>query len=161
MILKGYFYVWGLSVDLVYPGSLVVMAVVIVDTSHIFPQSVLAAITLIRSMIGVGEAKAQAQSVSRTFCLLSGCHFLSGLRSAPHIWWNRCPEGQTEIDYILFKCVFSSPCPEAFAPKEGSSCSECGLCTFRGLMHSLCRHLWLHSDAIQGHIFSLLGLFQI
>ena len=85
MILKGYFYVWGLSVDLVYPGSLVVMAVVIVDTSHIFPQSVLAAITLIRSVIGVGEAKAQAQSVSRTFCLLSGCHFLSGLRSAPHI----------------------------------------------------------------------------
>ena len=117
------------------------MAVVIVDTSHIFPQNVLAAITLIRSVIGVGEAKAQAQSVRQDFLSAQWLSLPVRIEVCPPYWWNRCPEGQTQVDYILFKCVFSSPCPEAFAPKEGSSCSECGLCTFRGLMHSLCRHL--------------------
>ena len=66
----------------------------------------LAAITLLRSVVSVGEARAQAQSVRQDFLSAQRLSLPIRIEVCPLHWWNRCPEGQTQIDYVLFKCIF-------------------------------------------------------
>ena len=62
-----------------------VMAGFIVFTSHVFPQGVLAAITLIGGVTGVGRARACAECEAGLPLCSVAITALSGLRSAPQV----------------------------------------------------------------------------
>ena len=105
MVLKGYSYVGASLYRLHKPNAFDGRVGFDVDVSFIFPQIVLAAITLVVCGTGDGGARAGTRCGGET-------------SSVPivHHCSVRSPCGQARTGFVPFKCILNSPHTEIFAP---------------------------------------------
>ena len=89
----------------------------------------------------------------RTSSLLSGHNhpFRGGVCSQV----SKIPEGQGQAGTVPFKCVLFLLPILGPLPQRRGILKQVGLCAYRGVMLSLCRWIWLCSDAAHKHVFSL------
>ena len=106
-----------------------------VDSTHIFPQCMRAAITVLGVWLLLEDLK-PAQGVKRDF-LLCTVGVLSGVESAPQLP-EKSPECQDWAGFVPFDCMF--------CPKGGECWNKWVSRAHRGLRHCLCRHLQLHPN---------------
>ena len=125
-VLKWCAYIGASLYSLHVPVGFGVRAGLQVNTSHIFPQSVLVAITLVGS--GSGDEGARA----RDRCKL-GLPYAQWPWPHYHRWgqvpscWSRSPEGWVQADSTPFKCVISllpvlAPLPLTLLQEQASLC---------------------------------------
>ena len=108
MVLKGCFYVGVSPCRLCLSSVFGVRAGSDVDASHVFPQCLLATITLVGSVVGIGGSKAYAAcEVELSLCSIAIAGLLGWGRLPSCL--SRSPEGWAQADPVPFECVF---CPK-------------------------------------------------